>query len=180
MSSRAHGLLLVAFCCLYGTASAGAQTTPVTDKALRDSLVRIVLHWYTAWEPQSISEQEALRRAVAPLITDSRFAMVIDAQYYPTYHMRADTTPQRVRSARLANKEQHHTVTDARMIRFGPDAAVLTLVYRADFVTATGKRVFQNSASTSVFVRTPVGWRIAQYHGSHGPEVVQDSTKTQR
>jgi len=166
--------LLVASAALGGPLEA-QQRPQLNEVALRDTLVGIVLGMYAAWEPQSQSESAALARARAPLVTDSTFAMIIDATYRATYESWADRLLVSIPTAYRDYREQHHTVTVARLLPLSNDAAALTLTYCVDFVKTDGGRGIVNSGATLVFVRTPAGWKIAQYHGSHGTEVITEA-----
>src|SRR5262245_29233513 len=147
------------------------QTTVAEDVALKDSLVAMIDEWERAFEPQQMSEADALDRAMRPFVQDSSFVMMIDGLYYPTFQARADTQPLRLKTSRGEMSETHHNMTAVRFLRLGRDAAALTMPYRYDFVTKTGQRGHHNSGYTMLFVRRPEGWRIVQYPGSHGPRL---------
>ena len=168
---------IIAALCVAGCGTQPPQPTAAENAALRDSLVAMVEHWERAWEPQRMNESEAVALAMAPFAHDSSFSMVIDALYYPTYEARANTTPLRIHAARLDERETKHATSTVRFLRLGPDAAAMTMLYRYDFTKTSGRQGYQNSAYTFVFVRTPGGWRIAQYHGSHGREMFPDTSQ---
>jgi SnoaL-like protein len=147
----------------------------LTDSTLRDSLVALIARFDRPWEPQRMSESDAVQEASALLLPDSSFAMVIDTTYYSSFGARAAGDPARVARHRRDTREAHHTNTAIRFRRLGADAAVITQLYRYEFIKVDGRSGFANSAATFVFINTADGWRIAQYHGSHGPQRFTDS-----
>ena len=162
-----------------GTASqqpAVAQpSTTVNASALRDTLVHIVLDMYAGWEPQSGTLESAIARGRRYFVTDSTFAMVIDTIYRSAYEQWAARTAVSIPNTYQEYREQHHHVRTAKVLPVGDSAAALTMTYCVDFVKRDGTKGVANSGVTLVFVRLPQGWRIAHYHGSHGPEIASDS-----
>lgn len=93
-----------------GCASIAPSNTPARDIAVRDSLVAIIETWNTAWEPQRMSEDAAVRVALAPFVHDSALTMVIDGTSISGWSSRI---PRSMRSHRAATKESNHVTTSA-------------------------------------------------------------------
>lgn len=142
--------------------------------ALRDTLVGIFLDFSAGWEPQSGTEADAIARGRKHFVTDSTFSMVIDATYRASFDQWAARTAISIPRTYRDYSEQRHHIAAARLLPLSNRAAALTIVYCVDFVKMDGSRGTANSAATMVFIRQPDGWKVAQYHGSHGPETVTD------
>lgn len=149
-----------------------AQQPRNSTNALRDSLVAIVLDFYAGWEPQSGTLEQAIARGRKYFVTDSSFAMIIDTTYRYAFDQWATRTAVSIPNAYQEYREQHHHVRAAKVLPLGSGAAALTMMYCVEFVKKDGTHGIANSGATLVFVRASTGWRIAQYHGTHGPETV--------
>ena len=161
---------------LAGVVPLGAQQTgPRNDRALRDTLVRIVLDMYAGWEPQSGSVTDAIARGHKHFVTDSTFAMIIDATYRASYDQWVARTAISIPTDFREYREQHHLIRDARLLPLGERGAALTIFYCVDFVKTDGSRGTVKNGATLVFIRLAAGWKIAQYHGSHGVEIITDT-----
>src|SRR5262245_12367404 len=101
------------------------QRSQRSSAALRDTLVGIVLDQYAGWEPQSGTEVDAIARARKYFVTDSTFAMIIDATYRGTYDQWAERTQISIPETYREYREQHHHITNARLLPLGDDAASL-------------------------------------------------------
>lgn len=165
----------ILICCAAACGPLGAQQRRESSAAaLRDTLVGVWLDFSAGWEPQSGTEVDAIARGRKHFVTDSTFAMVIDATYRASYDQWAARTAVSIPNTYRGYSEQRHHVSAARLLPLSDRAAALTIVYCVDFVRVDGSRGTANSAATLVFIRKPDGWKIAQYHGSHGPETVTD------
>jgi hypothetical protein len=161
-------LSTAALLCLFLTFSSHAQADD-----LKETLESIIDGFCSGWEPQLAKPfdlQEYKDRSLEPFLQNEDFAMVIDAQYYPTFEDWKNDVNVSVPEHIEQHKEGHHTTMDLRVLPLGPDGAVATQVYRYDFVEMSGRRGHQISAITYVFVRREGKWKIAHYHGSHGKE----------
>ena len=140
------------------------------------ALTSLLDEFSAAYEPGRLSVSNALDISKRLFDNGPDFSMVIDAYYYPTWTSREAKIPERVASSLAeADKEAHHRTLDERVLPLGPDAAVLTRVYRYSFVDHLGRRGHQDSAITCAFVRRAKQWKIVQYHGSHGQRVYDDA-----
>ena len=172
--SSLSATLLLTICALTD-APLGAQVVVGSNvQTLGDTLVGIFLDFSAGWEPQSGNEEDAIARGRKYFVTDSTFAMVIDTIYRPSYDLWWARTAVSIPAAFREYSEQHHHIKAARVLVLADSAAALTVTYCVDFTKRDGTRGTSNSATTMVFVRRSGAWKIAQYHGSHGPEVVTD------
>ena len=150
-----------------------AQRVGAGTSSLRDTLIAIVLDMYAGWAPQAGTLESAIPRSRKYFVRDSTFAMIIDTTYRSAYEQWEARTAVSIPRAHADYREQRPYITNAKVLAIGDRAAVLTLTYCEEFVKRDGSTgLLVNSGATVAFVRQPEGWRIAHYHGTHGPEFV--------
>jgi len=65
-----------------------------------------------------------------------------------------------------------HEVKDIKTLVLSSDAGVATIIYIWDSITKEGVHRRTNGAATLTCRLEENGWKIVQYHGSHGEDLI--------
>lgn len=148
-------------------ATVGAQTTGVTD-ADRRQMTQLIDEFLAVYDPGG--QPRELEVSTRLFDNGPDFLWVVDALIQSSWAEREARIRQRRPPAPgEGDKTGHHDTVMERIVALGPDAAVLTRVFKYRFTDQAGRAGFQDGAITCAFARRGSAWKVVQYHGSHRP-----------
>ena len=145
------------------------QLSSVQEQQISDTLKKIAIDFLRSWEPPFNSDQ-ALN-----LFTQSEdFHLVIDGINIDTYSKWANGVPNFMADDYTFFKSYKHEIKEIKTTVLSPESGVVTITYIWDNISKDDIHKRTDGSITFTCRQEKIGWKIVQYHGSHGNEVIVD------
>jgi hypothetical protein len=137
------------------------------EQQISDTLKKIAIDFLRSWEPP-FNANQALK-----LFTQSDdFHLVIDGINIDTYSKWAKGVPNFMADDNTFFKSYKHEIKELKTTALSPESGVVTITYIWDNISIDDIHKRTDGSATFACRQEMSGWKIVQYHGSHGNEVI--------
>ena len=149
------------------------------DQLLKKELTQIAISFFTAYEPQNQSIEQAIVMAIEPFTKTDDFIMVIDGRDLGNNQDWNNIVPKSMKRQYEEVKSATHPIETVTFIRLSDNLATLNILYRTYYSMQNGEQGFQDAVVYMIFRKEENSWRIIQYIGSHfGKEHITQKATT--
>lgn len=144
-----------------------AEVSIDQQEAIKNKLETLATDFLKSWEPPFNPEG-----AVTLFTQSDDFHLVIDGINIDTYSKWANGVPNFMADDNTFFKSYKHEIKELKTTVLSPESGVVTITYIWDNISKDDIHKRTDGSATFACRQEMSGWKIVQYHGSHGNEVI--------